>query len=294
MAAPAQPKAVADLIAESLSAEKPDTVRSLFNAEGAREPEIHWSPRDPELRNPLLRQFAEVCHRYEKNGKIAADAIRLEDFGGLTEWLMLLEPVEEGADFQYLSYGSSIAESYGTDMTGRRTSEFGGHISMFFLGLYRAVLKRDEAVYSEHEPPARVFVRAWHRLIIPLHDDAGAVVRLIVLNVPDNELRAGLELIVDPVFVLRADKTVAYANRAAQHLFKLSANNHYDSSFETVTGMTIDTPLTPDQMLSQHKVEDSVQLTIREAIVERLVMTVSAAQHRGDAFYVVVMRLIGT
>ena len=62
MAAPAQTSAVADLIAESLSAEKPDTMRSLFNAEGAREPDVLWSPSDLELRNPLLRQFAEVCH----------------------------------------------------------------------------------------------------------------------------------------------------------------------------------------------------------------------------------------
>jgi hypothetical protein len=47
-------------------------------------------------------------------------------------------------------------------------------------------------------------------------------------------------------------------------------------------------------MLANSTMIDSIQLTIRNEIVERLVMTVSAAQHRGDAFYVVVMRQIGS
>ena len=284
---------IADLVAETFIPDQPDTVRKLFNDAGARAPEVIWSPKRTELRNPLLRTFEDLCSAYAVDGKVPESAIKLEDFGGLSEWIMLLKPINSGTDFEYLAYGSSIAESFGQDMTGRRTSEFGGHISTFFLGLYRAVLRRTEWVYSEHEPPREIFVRVWQRLIVPLFDDEGHVSRILVLNVPDNELRAGLELMVDPVFVLRADETVVYVNRAAKSLFHITDKTS-TGTLETLTGIPLETLHSPDAMLSQHKIEDSVRLTIRDAIVERLVMTVSATQHRDEASYVVAMRLIGT
>ena len=282
-------------IAQSLLPGRPDVIRQMFNAEGARAPEVIWAPTDADLRNPLLRRFAEIVRGYRTaDGHVPARALRLEDFGGLTEWLMLVDAIDGGKDFQYTFYGPSIADHYGRDMTGRRTSEFAGHIASFFAGLYSAAIQRGEPVYSEHEPPASVFVRVWQRLIVPLSDGSGRIVRFLVLNVPDNELRTGLELMVDPVFVLTREQDLLYANRAAQTLFKLRPTRTPGETLEQATGIVLDTPLCPEEMLSKHRVEDSVQLTIREAIVERLVMTVSAAQHRGHAFYVVVMRLIGT
>ena len=285
---------IADLVAKSVAPDGHDAVRQIFNDAGARAPEVIWRPGAADVRNPLLRQFQAICKGYKVDGRVPAKALRLEDFGGLTEWLMLLKPVDGGTDFEYLAYGSSIADSFGSDMTGRRTSEFGGYISTFFLGLYRAVLEEKACVYSEHEPPRNVFVRVWQRMIVPLFDDAGEVARILVLNVPDNELRAGLELMVDPVFVLRADESIVYANRAAQNVFRFSAAEAMGQSLEAASGVPLELGWAPEDMLSQHKVDDSVRLTIRDGIVERLVMTVSATQHRDAAFYVVVMRLIGT
>ncbi|MXQ06563.1 PAS domain-containing protein [Alphaproteobacteria bacterium GH1-50] len=285
---------IADLVAKSVAPTGHDAVRQLFNDAGARAPEVIWSPGTADVRNPLLRQFQAIVKGYKVDGRVPAKSLRLEDFGGLTEWLMLLQPVEDGADFEYLAYGSSITDSFGMDMTGHRTSEFGGYISTFFLGLYRAVLAQKACVYSEHEPPRNVFVRVWQRLIVPLFDEAGEVARILVLNVPDNELRAGLELMVDPVFVLRGDESVIYANRAAQSIFRFTQRDAIGQSLEAATGVPLELGWAPEDMLSQHKIDDSVRLTIRDGIVERLVMTVSATQHRDEAFYVVVMRLIGT
>jgi PAS domain-containing protein len=154
-------------------------------------------------------------------------------------------------------------------------------------------MRRGERAYSEHEPPRVIFVRVWQRLIVPLYDEKGDVERILALNVPDNELRAGLELMVDPVFVLHANETVVYLNRAAHLLFS-TPSNATGQSLEALTGIPLESTLTPEDMLRQHKIEDSVRLTIRESIVERLVMTVSATQYRDETFYVVVMRLIGT
>ena len=284
---------IVELVAESFSPDSPDAVRRLFNEAGARAPEVIWTPSSIEVRNPLLKQFQDICKGYKVDGRVPASAVRLEDFGGLTEWLMLLEPVDGGSDFKYLAYGSSVAESFGSDMTGHRASEFGGHISSFFIGLYCAVLREKRCVYSEHEPPRNVFVRLWQRMIVPLFDESGEVAQILVLNVPDNELRVGLELMVDPVFVLREDEKLVYANRAARSLFRLP-QGAVRGTLEEATGIPLEVGISPTDMLSQHKIEDSVRLTIRDAIVERLVMTVSATQHRDEAFYVVVMRLIGT
>ncbi|MEK6215894.1 MAG: PAS domain-containing protein, partial [Boseongicola sp.] len=263
------------------------------NAAGARAPEVIWSPAEAELRSPLLRQFADICRRYTTpDGVIPATAVRLEDFGGLTEWLMMIDPIDDGKDFRYTFYGPAISEHYGKDMTGQLTSNFGGHIGNFFAGIYKAAHKRGEIVYSEHEPPINVFVRVWQRLIVPLTDIDGKISRFLVLNVPDNELRTGLELMVDPVFVLTPDERIIFTNRAAKTLFNITGPPQ-STDFGQTTGLELDARLSPAEMLSQHRIDDTVQLTIRDTIVERLVMTVSATQHRGAAFYVVVMRMIG-
>lgn len=283
-----------DLIAASFAPAAPNFVRQMFNAAGARAPDIIWSPTDVEIRNPLLREFAAICRALAReDGTLPDGDIDLDHFGELKEWIMLIEPVAGENDFIYTYYGEGISQNYGRDMTGHRSSEFAGHVGTFFSGLYSAMIERGETVYSEHEPPQNVFVRAWHRYIIPRVNDAGETTGFLALNVPENELRAGLELMIDPVMVLTADEKIVYANRAAQAMFKLPAVRH-DEAFEPITGMSLNVPHSPVEMLAKHRVEDSVQLTIRDTIVERLVMTVSAAQYKDTAYYVVVMRLIGT
>ena len=61
MAGPDDTGDVIDLIADSLTPGRPDLVRQLFNAAGARTPEVIWSPNEAELRSQLLRQFADIC-----------------------------------------------------------------------------------------------------------------------------------------------------------------------------------------------------------------------------------------
>ena len=140
IASPDDSSNITELIADSLTPGHPDVVRHLLNAAGARAPEVDCSPDEAEPRNPLLRQFAEICRRYmTPDGKFQTTAIRLEDIGGLTEWLMMIDPVDDGQD-----------------MTGRLTSDIGGHVGTFFAGIYMAVHQRGEIAYSEHEPPLNV------------------------------------------------------------------------------------------------------------------------------------------
>ncbi len=201
--------AAAQDIATSLMPGHEDALRRMFNEMGAQAPRIVWSPAPDDLASPVLRRFAETCEAWmDDTGHVPSERFDTEALGALKDWLMIVEP--ENGDFRYTYYGARIADHYGRDMTGQRVRDFGGHISLFFEGLYLAAQSRREWVMSEHEPPKSVFVRAWRRLIVPLFgSDGDAVARFAVLNLPENELRAGLDLVPDPVFVADAERLEA-------------------------------------------------------------------------------------
>lgn len=285
---------VVELITESLMPGHRDALRRIFNSHGARSPMIIWSPQNEEMQSAQMRRFAAICEEFaDAEGRIKASAFDPQAFNSLANWIMVV--AIEGDEYRYLHYGRGIADFYGRDMTGETTEGFTSHIAGFFKALYRAAAERHEWVLSEHEPPARVFVRSWRRLIVPLSSDDGEeVTQFAVINLPENELRAGLELMVDPVFVLDAEQTVQYANRSARRMFGIDASNMVDSALKDLTTIDLDLPRSPGEMLAHEFTEDSVQLYLRDDVAERLVTTVSAAEHRGTAFYIVVMRLIGT
>ena len=282
-----------ELVTESLKPGNMDALNRIFLDHGARAPDVIWDPKRGDLRNSLLRQFHDTATRLgDENGTLTVETLQLEKFGQLMDWLMLVEKNADG-EFTYLYYGRAIADAYGQDMSGKTVEAFGGHITSFFAALYDAVSERGVWAYSEHEPPKSVFVRSWHRLIVPLAGREGNVSRYLVMNVPENELSAGLELMVDPVFVIGEDKEVIYFNSAAQQLFKLSRKGDTPKSLEALTGIELDARMTPSEMLKARRREDSTELATRGAIVERLIVTTSAAQLRGSAYYVVVMRMLG-
>lgn len=282
-------------IADSLRPDRDNALRRLFNREGARTPEVIWSPAKIELRSPVIRDFFDICEAARgEDGELRDTALDVTDFGAAAEWLIVSEPVAGGDDYRFAYYGPGIAEHFGHDMSGRLLSEIGGHIMNFLAAVYRVAAERRASVYTEHEPPRSVFVRVWQRLLVPMTGPGGEVTRFLVMNVPENELRVGLELMVDPVLVLDRDRRIVFANRTARKVFRMARFRPGQDEFTGVTGIELGTATSPDEMLARDRVDDSVQLLVRDSIAERLVMTVSAAQHRGLAFYVVVMRLIGT
>lgn len=109
-----------------------------------------------------------------------ADAFSLKPWLGS---LMILEPLEDGADFRYRLYGSAIVEVAGFDMTGRKVSDFGSRTGAFFMSIYRRSLSSDK-VWLTHNlgEHARRFV-VWERLILPFATSAGGR-HLVVSNIP--------------------------------------------------------------------------------------------------------------
>jgi hypothetical protein len=132
--------------------------------------------------------------RSKDNGLVSKDIIEAAEFFPLLRNVMLLEierPTPFAFDYVYRIYGSDIAERYGQDMTGRRTSDFPSPVAKLFLDLYEMAIDARAPLYSEHSPPLNVDVELWQRLILPLGEDA--VDWILTVNIPKGSRKQASE-----------------------------------------------------------------------------------------------------
>jgi hypothetical protein len=95
-------------------------------------------------------------------------------------WLMIIDPLEGGADFKYRLYGSSIAEVTGRDLTGCKVSDSFPAFAAFTSEVYRNAMRDRRPVLTRHSPPKQIAVTRWERLILPFAGSDGAVIRFLV------------------------------------------------------------------------------------------------------------------
>lgn len=276
-------------LAATLAQGRSDAAGALFAAHGAPSPMIVWRPTLADARHPILRSFLRGCG--EDGGPLPLSWLDSEEFAALADWAMVVAPVgSDGDDYVYRHYGTKIAEVYQTDLTGQRTSSIGGHVALFFTALYNAVSMRRESALSVHEPPRQVFVRAWRRVIQPLMDDDGRIVCHAVANVPDNDLRAGLEVLPHAVMVVTAGGEVCYANRAACLLFGQSRSPLAGMGIGAFTGLDVRLPESPDRLILDGRPHEDRALMARGGIVVPIRLTVGATFYRDLPLYVVSAR----
>jgi len=276
-------------LAAALADGRADTAGALFAAHGAPAPLIVWRPTLADAGHPILRSFLRGCG--EDAAPLPLSWLDSEEFAALADWAMVVAPIDRAADdFVYRHYGDKIAEVYQADLTGERTSTIGGHVSVFFTALYKAVMARREPVLSVHEPPRQVFVRAWRRIIQPLMDDTGEIVCHAVANVPDNDLRAGLEVLPHAVMVVTAQGEVCYANRAACLMFGQPRSPLAGMGLGAFTGLDLTLPQSPDRViLDGHAYEDRA-LMVRGGMVVSIRVTIGATFYRDLPLYVISAR----
>lgn len=180
----------ADTIAawtEAVLAADPGPIQTAFRSRGARGPETIWSPPPERLRHAPLRFLLEHWRELRGDRQMPharqIDALALRPALG---FVSLLDVVEGGADFRYRLVGTVPAAVSGFEMTRRLLSEHKASPYMveYFIAVYRAMLRRPEPLYTEHSPPATVRSCAWHRIALPLGDDAGSIMRFLTANVP--------------------------------------------------------------------------------------------------------------
>ncbi len=275
-------------LADSLRAGNSDLLRAYFAPEKSPAPRIVWSPDAKDYGSSIIHSFAEVCDLIgREDGTILDENFSIEAFDGLDRWMQVVR--REGDTFRYIHYGTEIRDHYGQDMTGHTTDDFDSHISVFFGALYRAAVVRRERVLSEHEPRLHVFVRAWRRLIVPLVANENDVTGFVAVNIPDNELRAGLEMIVDPVIVTNRDREVQYANSAAHQFFRITPGEN--QKLRQAIGLSLGEVTPPEVLLIRREVIERLELVEHKSgLMDRVALSISAAEHRGQAYYVLHVR----
>jgi len=273
-------------LAAALAQGRADTASALFAAHGAPAPLIVWRPTLADAQHPILRSFLRGCG--DGGGPLPVSFLDSEEFAALADWAMVVAPIDGARDdFSYRHYGPKIAEVYRADLTGQRTSSIGGHVALFFTALYNAVALRREPVLSVHEPPRQVFVRAWRRIIQPLVDQSGDIVCYAVANVPDNDLRAGLEVLPHAVMVVSAAGEVCYANRPACLMFGQPRSPLAGMGLETFTGLDLILPESPDRLILDGRPREERALLTRNGIIVSVHLTIGATFYRDLPFYVI-------
>lgn len=95
-------------------------------------------------------------------------------------WLMIVEPVDRGADFRYRLYGSAIAEMMGRDLTGCCVNDSFPHFAAWTAQIYREAMAHRHPVLTRHTPRRYVAVERWERLILPFAGPDGDVAWFLV------------------------------------------------------------------------------------------------------------------
>lgn len=278
-----------DVLAGSLFMGRTERLDELFYAQRARPPLVIWDPNRIDLQDAEFVSFIDQLSQLPAVRGLplasAFDAAAISQ----SEWLMHLEVLSFGNDFRYLRYGSGVAEYYGRSLEGRLTSDIGGHISRFFIALYRASMHRRQCVLSEHEPPAQVFVRIWRRLIMPLADETGFVTHFAVLNIPENHLRTGLDVVPFPCLVVDQDRMVCFANAGARKLARLDRSWEHGGALEALLGCELDLPADPESLIASDAapMRKTVTLDLPGGRAQTCEVHISAARYRSRAVFVI-------
>lgn len=150
-------------------------------------PTFIWNPQPDDLQSTKLRFLLEYWTSLRDGDRLpltrAIDPIRMRPALG---YVMLIDVIDGGRDFRYRLYGTMLAAVSGFDMTGRLLSNHGASVDVieFSLATCRAVVIRREPVFTARTPTGALYTSRWHRIAMPLVDEAGTVVRLLVGTVP--------------------------------------------------------------------------------------------------------------
>lgn len=160
-------------------------IHHVFASHGAAATEATWAP-PAETLPPILDFLAGYWHGLAGDG--LPHMSQVDPFGmrPALGYVILLDVVDDGRDFRYRLYGSILAGISGFDMSGKLLSDFAAsrYVTEFAIAVDRAVCRRRQPIYTRRKPVGAERVTAWHRICLPLVDDSGTIMRLLVGTVP--------------------------------------------------------------------------------------------------------------
>jgi hypothetical protein len=162
-----------------------------FLKHGLRSPVIRWNPVAADLPTKQLPFVLNLWHSLrDANGRVTPEQIDPFALKPALGYILLIDVLEDGADFYYRLYGSEVARVAGFDMTGKRTSQIvtGSLASTFYIAGYRALLQRPEPLFTWHEMPMQITINNWDRIVLPLTGADGRITRILTCNMPGEPL----------------------------------------------------------------------------------------------------------
>jgi hypothetical protein len=164
-----------------------DEIRQTFAADKARGPRIEWCPTVDLIKPKPLKFALDYWNRAV--ARFGAPKVRLVDPVELVPalgYILLVDVVDDGADFSYRLFGSIVASVSDLDMTGKRLTEHPAspYIRDFGLAMYRAALERREPIWTQYGPSVSIRTSSWERVAMPLVDDNGTICRFLVAIAP--------------------------------------------------------------------------------------------------------------
>lgn len=108
--------------------------------------------------------------------------------GDLRPWLdhaVLIDIGDaDGADMRYSFYGDGLIEAFGVDMTGRTIAPMDDGRTDLLADDYRQVVRTRLPIARIVTDTFQSGAGAWEGLMLPLFDDAGAVVKILAAMYP--------------------------------------------------------------------------------------------------------------
>jgi hypothetical protein len=145
------------------------------------DPFVQHDPDTASFEDRRLGQLLDYWRALPRTGDLpAVETIDPTALVFILGWLMIIDPIDGGADFTYRLYGSSIAEVMGRDLTGCKLSDSFPGVAAFTSGVYRDVMRDRRPVLTRHTPPRRIAVSRWERLILPFAGADDGVARFLV------------------------------------------------------------------------------------------------------------------
>jgi hypothetical protein len=125
---------------------------------------------------------------------------------------------------------------------------------------------------------------------VPVCDPSGEVVRMLVLSRPENELRAGLEILPVPVLIVNADHVVCYANKTAPESFDGGNYGPWTRMIFDYAGLDLEIRERPEDILAHGITQTSTCRHVKLQQIGSSRAMISATRYKDKAFYVVLVQ----
>lgn len=166
-----------------------NTVFSHFQSQDHQPLMLAWAPDKDILPNMMMQRFYEAWSEmpgHDENAVPNVDDFDVFKFRAAMGFMVYMDVIDDGNDFQFRVFGSRIVDIIGFDWTGRLVSDLPASPSCraYLLTCYRAILQCKKPLYTKHRLRKADAAVDWERFLVPLGDASASVSRILGLSIP--------------------------------------------------------------------------------------------------------------